>query len=214
MYISSHSLTTSFVFNHRGRLFSDTLDSDHHERTHHDRDDSNRGVRRCKRSPSTPSSREDYSPNHWTKELMKLEEKDPSRWGHTGYKELYPADFTIAPKEDKRERDGRHKKKKSVKRRRKKHDIDSEDNDGTPSTSSERKKRKHGIDEKRETVRKRKSRKRGHSLERKKSKQKKKKKPSSPIDSSDHTHSSVDHTHSDSDSLFYRPRAKLKKSVI
>jgi len=31
--------------------------------------------------------------NFWNRKLMEIEEKDPDRWGHSGYKELYPEEF-------------------------------------------------------------------------------------------------------------------------
>jgi len=51
----------------KSRLYSDTIDD---ERT-------------TKSSKSGP----------WTKKLLEYEEQDSDRWGHSGYKELYPEDF-------------------------------------------------------------------------------------------------------------------------
>lgn len=31
--------------------------------------------------------------HYWTRKLVEAEEKDPQRWGHSGYKELYPEEF-------------------------------------------------------------------------------------------------------------------------
>eukprot|EP00795_Rhopilema_esculentum_P004707 gene4707-21001_t len=36
----------------------------------------------------------------WTKRLMEFEENDPDRWGHSGFKELYPGDFDSAEEQD------------------------------------------------------------------------------------------------------------------
>ncbi|XP_059158100.1 uncharacterized protein NKAPD1-like [Physella acuta] len=48
---------------------------------------------------------------YWMRQLYKFEENDPDRWGHSGYKELYPGDC---------ESDGDQKKKKKKQKKKKK----------------------------------------------------------------------------------------------
>lgn len=54
--------------------------------------------------------------NYWMKKLIKEEEKHPERWGHHGYKELYPNDF----ESDKSESDSSSEPKKEKTKKRKK----------------------------------------------------------------------------------------------
>ncbi|XP_065911588.1 uncharacterized protein NKAPD1-like [Dysidea avara] len=58
----------------RGRLVSDAMDSPDQS--------------------SSPSS------TYWSRQLMKEEESDPCRWGHGGYKELYPEEFASTGGDD------------------------------------------------------------------------------------------------------------------
>ncbi|XP_072320392.1 uncharacterized protein NKAPD1 [Eucyclogobius newberryi] len=45
-------------------------------------------------SRSRVSEHDDREARYWTKQLYDFEDKDPDRWGHSGFKELYPEDFT------------------------------------------------------------------------------------------------------------------------
>lgn len=40
------------------------------------------------------SEHDDREARYWTKQLYEFEAKDPDRWGHNGYKELYPEEFS------------------------------------------------------------------------------------------------------------------------
>ncbi|GAB6033140.1 hypothetical protein CHUAL_012747 [Chamberlinius hualienensis] len=39
------------------------------------------------------AARESRKGNYWSRKLMEAEENDPDRWGHSGYRELYPEEF-------------------------------------------------------------------------------------------------------------------------
>lgn len=55
--------------------------------------------------------------NYWLNKLVEAEEQDPDRWGHSGYKELYPEDFD-KPSSSKLN-NGRCSKKKKTKKKKK-----------------------------------------------------------------------------------------------
>lgn len=82
----------------RGRLLSDTL---------RDR-------------PDDSEEEEESSSSYWTRQLMKVEENDPDRWGHSGYKELYPEEFisTDEEREGKRETKRKRERVRETKRKR------------------------------------------------------------------------------------------------
>uniref|UniRef100_A0AAV2J4A8 NKAP domain containing 1 n=1 Tax=Knipowitschia caucasica TaxID=637954 RepID=A0AAV2J4A8_KNICA len=103
-----------------------------------------RGHMHCDResNPSKPISRsrvsehDDREARYWTKQLYEFEDKDPDRWGHSGFKELYPEEFnsdsgssdsqkTISnnvkkSKSGKEAKLSKHKKKSSHKKKKKK----------------------------------------------------------------------------------------------
>jgi hypothetical protein len=62
----------------------------------------------------------------WTQQLMEMELNDPDRWGHSGYKDLYPEEFITKPPVDQADEEqsdkGRKEKgeRKPVKRKKKK----------------------------------------------------------------------------------------------
>ncbi|KAL5246495.1 hypothetical protein ACHWQZ_G018646 [Mnemiopsis leidyi] len=66
--------------------------------------------RRKENAPSQKS--EEYVSGYWNKKLMELKEKDTSRWGHSGYKELYPEEFTTEPAKKTSTKQGRQSKKR------------------------------------------------------------------------------------------------------
>ncbi|XP_013397387.1 uncharacterized protein NKAPD1-like [Lingula anatina] len=59
----------------------------------------------------------------WMRQLQKFEEKDPDRWGHAGYKEMYPDEFASDRSDDegsrKRSRSGERRKKEGKKKKKK-----------------------------------------------------------------------------------------------
>ncbi|XP_011406027.1 PREDICTED: uncharacterized protein C11orf57-like [Amphimedon queenslandica] len=75
----------------RGRLLSDSL-----------------------RERPDDTDEEETSSTYWTRQLMKVEENDPDRWGHSGYKELYPEEFISTDEE----RGGKRKRERETKRKR------------------------------------------------------------------------------------------------
>lgn len=88
---------------YRGRLVSDTLDND------------SRGY--SSTPPSSPG--QSHSPNiresrGSCKQLMREEERDPFRWGHAGFKELYPDEFASSDDEE-RSGEGENEKRKARK---------------------------------------------------------------------------------------------------
>lgn len=124
-----------------------------------------------------PSSRErrahmDEEPRgtYWMKELYKAEEADNNRWGHSGYKELYPEHFSrsssASSEETERKQRDRHKKSKKVKRKKSRKRRHSE-SDTSNDSEIER--------EKDDKERDRKKRKKKHKNKEKKKKRKHKK---------------------------------------
>ncbi|XP_061576373.1 NKAP domain containing 1 [Cololabis saira] len=86
--------------------------------------DSLRGHMHCDRvsdqSRDTSQSRErgsehnDKEARYWTRKLYEFEAGDPDRWGHSGFKELYPEDFESGGEElGDLTKSGHHKTKKS-----------------------------------------------------------------------------------------------------
>lgn len=84
--------------------------------------------------------------NYWNRKLMEIEEKDPDRWGHSGYKELYPEEFTdacpSAKKRKKLDKAKKHKKHKKHKHRKKRSRRASSDDDNEIRNVVERKDKK------------------------------------------------------------------------
>ncbi|CAE1227221.1 unnamed protein product [Acanthosepion pharaonis] len=87
---------------------------------------------------------------YWMRQLQKAEEKDPGRWGHSGYKELYPEEFRSDRSED--EENGHHhhhhhhRRKRSSRKRRKekkrRHHYRSRSDDSRSDSGPRRKRRK------------------------------------------------------------------------
>jgi hypothetical protein len=142
----------------RGRLLSDTLSSppptshpSHRRQTspedhaHHE----TRGVR-------------DSDEGYWTRRLLKQEENDPGRWGHSGYRELYAEDFASSEDNDSEDEEvtrpkprGSENGSSSVKRKRKKE---------VSGVGSLKRKRRRGLSESTEDEEERKSRKKKRKL--------------------------------------------------
>ncbi|KAG7243155.1 hypothetical protein INR49_016530, partial [Caranx melampygus] len=60
------------------------------------------------------SEHDDREARYWTRKLYEFEDKDPDRWGHSGFKELYPEEFESDSEKIKATKKiGRHKLKKS-----------------------------------------------------------------------------------------------------
>lgn len=80
------------------------------------------------RSPSHLPVSPSHSSNYWTKKLMKLEESDTLRWGHSGYKEHHPDEFmSSSDSEVKVRRKGKKKKSGTLSKKAKHRDKLSED---------------------------------------------------------------------------------------
>ncbi|XP_067307875.1 NKAP domain containing 1 isoform X2 [Pseudorasbora parva] len=56
------------------------------------------------------SERDEREARYWTRKLYEFESNDPDRWGHSGFKELYPEEFN--PDGEKDCSDGKHRRKK------------------------------------------------------------------------------------------------------
>ncbi|CAG6001373.1 unnamed protein product, partial [Menidia menidia] len=66
------------------------------------------------RSRNAVSEHDDREARYWTRKLYEFEATDPDRWGHGGFKELYPEEFeSDGETGDARKKIGRHKLKKS-----------------------------------------------------------------------------------------------------
>ena len=138
-----HQQSVLFHFTYRGHLISDTL-SDQKSREY---------------SPVSPPSPELSSPlrspsGSKVRQLVKDEEKDPFRWGHSGYKELYPEKFVSTDDESDKEAAGKrsrsrkrkkkHKEKKGTKVKKSKlqSDQDTDSARGVDSVKKHRRKKR------------------------------------------------------------------------
>ncbi|XP_029922726.1 uncharacterized protein NKAPD1 [Myripristis murdjan] len=65
------------------------------------------------RSKERASGHDDRDARYWTRKLYEFEANDPDRWGHSGFKELYPEEFASDSEEASSTKNGHHKKKKS-----------------------------------------------------------------------------------------------------
>lgn len=66
------------------------------------------------RSRERASEHDDRETRYWTQKLYEFEANDPDRWGHSGFKELYPEEFESDGEENSAtEKINRHKMKKS-----------------------------------------------------------------------------------------------------
>ncbi|KAM9801388.1 uncharacterized protein NKAPD1 [Neosynchiropus ocellatus] len=84
--------------------------------------ESTRGGMHCDRDQSEFLSRsrertehDDRDARYWTRKLYEFEDKDPDRWGHSGFKELYPEDFESESEHSGTTKKSRSKKSKSAK---------------------------------------------------------------------------------------------------
>ncbi|AWO98815.1 Hypothetical protein SMAX5B_004538 [Scophthalmus maximus] len=84
------------------------------------------------RSRERASEHDDREARYWTRKLYEFEANDPDRWGHSGFKELYPEEFKSDGERTKKL--GRHKMKKSK--------SDTEENLSKHSKKDSRKKKK------------------------------------------------------------------------
>ncbi|XP_023216767.1 uncharacterized protein NKAPD1-like [Centruroides sculpturatus] len=74
--------------------------------------------------------------NYWLNKLVEAEEQDPDRWGHSGYKELYPEEFN-KPSSSKSDIDKCCKRKKSKKKKKIKKKTSKEKSSDSSEESSE-----------------------------------------------------------------------------
>ncbi|XP_030633629.1 uncharacterized protein NKAPD1 [Chanos chanos] len=117
---------------------------------------------------STQTSREEKEARYWTRKLYEFESNDPDRWGHSGFKELYPEEFKTDSEEgctdeeniqrklkkckSSRDSDKRKRSKKSTKKKKKKKEkkkrrtagSDSESCSSTEDNDKRKQKRKSG----------------------------------------------------------------------
>ncbi|XP_041924227.1 uncharacterized protein NKAPD1 [Alosa sapidissima] len=120
------------------------------------------------------SDRDEREARYWTRKLYEFEANDPDRWGHSGFKELYPEEFksdgrgessgddNVRHKKKKckssREADHRKhsskssKKKKKKKKEKRKRRVETSDSDSGDSDGEARRKRRR--EEKRKVRRK------------------------------------------------------------
>ncbi|KAL6115973.1 nkapd1 [Pungitius sinensis] len=104
-----------------------------------------RGQMHCDRTSDQPrylsqsrnrvSEHDDREARYWSRKLYEFEAGDPDRWGHSGFKELYPEEF----ESDSEKKVRRHKMKKSK--------SDKEASLSKKSKKSSRKKKKKKKDE-------------------------------------------------------------------
>ncbi|KAM3616152.1 uncharacterized protein V6R79_013372 [Siganus canaliculatus] len=84
------------------------------------------------------SEHDDREARYWTRKLYDFEANDPERWGHSGFKELYPEEFES---DGEKKKSGRHKLKKS------KSDTDASLSKRSKKSSQKKKKKKKKKDE-------------------------------------------------------------------
>ncbi|XP_019729941.1 uncharacterized protein NKAPD1 isoform X1 [Hippocampus comes] len=125
-----------------------------------------RGQMHCDRLsyPSRVSSEhDDREARYWTRKLYDFEDNDPDRWGHSGFKELYPEEFesdsSTTKEEDhksKASKSKRSKKKKKKKKKKKEEEAEGKrkktasSNDSNRTTSHHKSKKKERTYEDRE----------------------------------------------------------------
>lgn len=99
------------------------------------------------RSRERVSEHDDREARYWTRKLYDFEANDPDRWGHSGFKELYPEEFK-SDGEETTKKVNRHKIKKS------KSDTEASLSKRSKKSSrkKKKKKRKKGEEEKRKRV--------------------------------------------------------------
>ncbi|XP_067675968.1 uncharacterized protein NKAPD1-like [Haliotis asinina] len=83
-------------------------------------DDRRRRGHRTAHMDSGSSDEDKQKSTYWSRQLQKAEESNPDRWGHSGFKELYPDDFASDRSEGDEKRSRKKKKKKEKKRKKKK----------------------------------------------------------------------------------------------
>ncbi|XP_040903270.1 uncharacterized protein NKAPD1 isoform X2 [Toxotes jaculatrix] len=101
-----------------------------------------RGRMHCDRSRERVTEHDDREARYWTRKLYEFEDKDPDRWGHSGFKELYPEEFeSDGEKNPSTKKIGRHKIKKS------KSDTEASLSKHSKKSSRKKKKKKKKKDE-------------------------------------------------------------------
>nr|XP_046245381.1 NKAP domain containing 1 [Scatophagus argus]XP_046245382.1 NKAP domain containing 1 [Scatophagus argus]XP_046245384.1 NKAP domain containing 1 [Scatophagus argus] len=94
-------------------------------------------------SQSRVSEHDDRETRYWTRKLYEFEANDPDRWGHSGFKELYPEEFqNDGERNSGRKKIARHKTSKSDKSK-----SDTEASLSKRSKKCSRKKKKKKKDE-------------------------------------------------------------------
>uniref|UniRef100_A0A8C1T7S3 Zgc:162339 n=1 Tax=Cyprinus carpio TaxID=7962 RepID=A0A8C1T7S3_CYPCA len=116
------------------------------------------------------SERDEREARYWTQKLYEFEANDPDRWGHSGFKELYPEEFY--PDGGKDCSNSKHKRKKH------KHKLDTDIEKSSKKSSKKKKKEKkrrknaasgsETFSDEEDTVRRKRRRKGGKSKRRKK----------------------------------------------
>ncbi|KAM9812569.1 NKAP domain containing 1 [Syngnathus typhle] len=66
------------------------------------------------------SEHDDRETRYWTRKLYDFEDNDPDRWGHSGFKELYPEEFASDSDKSSTVKEEGHKSKASKSKRSKK----------------------------------------------------------------------------------------------
>ncbi|XP_046557487.1 uncharacterized protein NKAPD1-like [Haliotis rubra] len=97
-------------------------------------DDRRRRGHRTAHMDSGDSDEDKQKSTYWSRQLQKAEASNPDRWGHSGFKELYPDDFASdrsggdekKSRKKKKKKEKKRKKKKKEKKHRTKHHSDSD----------------------------------------------------------------------------------------
>ncbi|XP_077397218.1 uncharacterized protein NKAPD1 [Festucalex cinctus] len=116
-----------------------------------------RGQMHCDRlsyQSSASLEHNDREARYWTRKLYQFEDNDPDRWGHSGFKELYPEEFesdsdksSTAKKEaahkSRASKSKRSKKKKKKKKKKKEEEVEAKRKRADSSDDSDRTKSRH-----------------------------------------------------------------------
>ncbi|XP_077422804.1 uncharacterized protein NKAPD1 [Vanacampus margaritifer] len=112
-----------------------------------------RGQMHCDRlsyQSRAASEHDDREARYWTRKLYDFEDNDPDRWGHSGFKELYPEQFesdsdksSTAKKEGHKSKASKSKRSKKKKKKKKKKEEESKRKRADSSDDSNRSKSRH-----------------------------------------------------------------------
>ncbi|KAM6960725.1 uncharacterized protein NKAPD1 [Aplochiton taeniatus] len=106
----------------RGHMHCDRVEDDSRDRS---------------RSHNHTSAEDEKESRYWKRKLYEFEAKDPDRWGHSGFKELYPEEFNSDGEKGKKKYISKHRKKSSKKKKKRKEEKRKKDEEQSSDNSSD-----------------------------------------------------------------------------